>query len=167
MRLVFKEDIPFRKTVFLEKSFHPELQFSITDKRWAKENGMRFITAIDEESGKVVGDLMFITIPNLITYADDSETESFDDGLGPWLNKNAVYFYSIAVDPKHRRKGIGTALKQYTYDLLRKEGVEWVVGHAKHDGSLQMNQKFGIELHQTFENWYNTGEPVTLYSKKL
>ena len=84
-----------------------------------------------------------------------------------------VYLMTLSVLQAYRRMGIGAALLQELLDRLSKshKQVKEVVlhVHTPNEGAVAFYQRFGFEVVETLDNYYNNLEPKSAYylRKKL
>lgn len=165
MKIKFLHDFPIAESLCFEKVYPENLQFEEKDKQDLKDEGAKFITMIDEDTGNLIGESYYIALDAMRDWPADEE--QMEDGLEPWYGKNCVYIYSTTILPEYQRNGFGSILKAYVLGLITKEGYCYVLGHARVNGSIQLNELFGAKREQPFQNWYETGETYFLYSLGL
>jgi len=143
----------------MEECFHPNLRGSLYLKRetlkycchtvWLFANG----ELIGETYGAQVSELLLHdSLPGLDTVRIDKD--------------KTIYIYSTAIRPAWQGEGLGKILKAYSLGLLRGY-FKTVLGHAKEGASIALNQFFGAEIKQRFDNWYDTGQPYYFYKMDL
>jgi hypothetical protein len=165
MILKFVHNIPVEESMVFESIYPENLSMSLEDKKELAEEGAEFVYLKDGETGELIGETYFLPL-DLMQDWDADEHQDYD-GLDPFYGKEAVYCYSNTILPKFQKQGFGGILKSYMLGYLRAEGWKIVVGHARHNGSLQLNKSFGAEAVEHIDDWYQTAEMVTLYKQEL
>lgn len=165
MKLSFVHNLPLAETMQFEEIYPTNLQLDIEVKQWIKDNGGEFIYMKDEDTGIIIGETYFIPVDEL-EYEEPTELQ-LEDGLDGWYGKNALYVYSTSILPEYQKQGLGKVLKSYFYGFIKTSQYDYVIGHARRNGSIQLNEFFGAEVIDEFENWFQTGETVSMYKKAL
>lgn len=165
MKIKFIENFPLEKSLVFESIYPENLQFELGDKQDLKNSGATFITMIDEESGEPIGESYYLELDLMEDWEEDEHQK--EDGLGNWYGKKCAYIYSTTILPPYQGKRYGAILKSFVLGRIKKEGYDFVLGHARENGSIQLNEFFGGKREEKFEDWYKTGETYFLYSIKL
>jgi ribosomal-protein-alanine N-acetyltransferase len=79
------------------------------------------------------------------------------------------HILAIAVDPNHRRQGIGSILMEVVTDKLRREGAEeiWLEVRVSNTGAIQFYKKLGFEKKGYIPHYYSDGEDAIILKKYL
>jgi len=79
------------------------------------------------------------------------------------------HIYSIAVDPKFRRRGIGTTLMREILKRFAEMGVEAVYLECRRSNIVAQRfyRKFGFKMVSVIANYYNDGEDAIVFKKDL
>lgn len=165
MKLSFVHNLPLSETMQFEDVYPQNLKLDLEFKQWIKDNGGEFIYMKDEDMGNIIGETYFIPVDEL--EAEESSELQLEDGLDEWYGKNALYVYSTTILPEYQKQGLGRILKAYFYGFIKTSQYDYVIGHARRNGSIELNEFFGAEVIGEFENWFQTGETVTMYKKSL
>lgn len=165
MRIKFTKDISLEDSLVFEKVYPENLQWDLESKQELKDDGTEFLYMVDGENGALIGEAYFLPLDIMEDW--DPDEEQLEDGLGPWYGKNAIYPFSTTILSEYQNKGYGKMLKAYCLGLWKARGYDYAVGHARDGASLSLQEFFGAEVVNQFDNWYNCNEVYYLYMQKL
>lgn len=157
MKINFIHNIPLIETMCFEKVYPENLQLDLEEKKELLDSGAEFIYLVDKDTGNLIGETYFISLNKL---------EEEIEGTTKFRGQNCAYVYSTTILPEYQGKRYGAILKGYFYGYIKNK-FDFVLGHARHNGSVQLNELFGAEIIDTFDNWYDTGERYYLYKRYL
>lgn len=131
-----------------------------------------------EEGGQVVGYILVgLRIPSLLSRLERqtrrlfrrggergggrSEEEDLDLKIGHIMN--------LAVDPAHRRRGLGSGLLQAGLDHLRRLGAQRVELEVRthNRAAICLYRKFGFTVERLIKHYYSNGDDAYLMRKSL
>lgn len=69
---------------------------------------------------------------------------------------DTLYITSVAVHPKWRGKGLGTALQREARAWAGRQGYKRVAAHLRQGVATKLSAFY--ETYGSFDNWYDTGE---------
>ncbi len=84
----------------------------------------------------------------------------------PRQSKGVVWIATIAVDPRFRRRGIGSALMLACEERARLPIMKLSV-RISNQGAISMYQKLGYQTSDIWQAYYNDGEDGLVMTKKL
>lgn len=165
IRLAFTDRWPLRETLVFERRYHPNLAYSLGDKRaLLREAGVLVVWMYEPgRQRRLIGESYGAPVRVFLGEDDD---EGKDD-VRPFAKERVLYVYSTTVLPQDEGRGFGRILKAYLLGRAVEAGYRWVVGHAKEGASVALNQRFGAKLGRRHPNWADTGEPYRFYALKL
>jgi GNAT superfamily N-acetyltransferase len=73
-------------------------------------------------------------------------------------NSKVIYIFSIVINPEYQGKGYGKQLLWEFIKTAKAKGYDYVAGHFRQNGSLQLIKKFGAKEEGVYHNWENIGE---------
>lgn len=113
-----------------------------------------FIVA--EENGEVVGYIMCRI-----------ETGLSNFGFGGFIKKGHIV--SVAVMPKHRRKGIGQALVEKAMEGMRLYNAKncFLEVRVTNLPAISLYKKLGFKIIRTIHGYYSDGEDAYLMSREI
>lgn len=86
-------------------------------------------------------------------------------------NERRLYIMTLGCLFTYRRLGIGTAMLEYVLDCASKKGIDNIYLHVQinNTGAIEFYKKFGFEIVDTKEGYYNKIEPSSalVLKKKL
>ncbi|MFH1237780.1 MAG: GNAT family N-acetyltransferase [Candidatus Aenigmatarchaeota archaeon] len=132
------------ENVFPEAIRTPEEDYADT----VKENGS--IAKVALLDSQYVG--------NIFGYAllpEDLESHGLHDVP---QDAKVIYIFNVVVNPEYQGKGIG---KQLLWEFIRTakdRGYDYIAGHFRQNGSLQLIKKLGAKEEGVYHNWENMGE---------
>lgn len=165
MKIKFTAEISIEDSIVFEKVYPENLQWDAPAKQELKDDGVEFMYMVNAETNELIGEVYYIALDKMKDW--DADEEQLDDGLEPYYDKNMMYCFSNTILPKFQKQGYGKILKAWFLGYSKGEGFELTIGHARPEGSLQLNESFGAEVVRTFETWYGLNENVYLYLQKL
>ena len=150
MRITFKFKYPISKTMAFEMEYHPNLRFTLQEKKSLLRRAIVIWMFVD---GELVGETYGIPLSQM-------GPAERPEGTPP--DPAAIYCYSNTILGKFKGKGYGTILKAA---FLGRASAQFarVYGHARPGASQALNKKFGARMLVTHKNWYRTGEDYRLY----
>ncbi len=161
MNIKFTKYVSLEDSLVFEKVYAENLQSDLQEKQELKDDGIEFVYLVDGETGALIGETYFIPLDKMKDWpADEAQP---DEGLDEYYGTNAMYVYSTTILPKYQGKGYGKILKAYYLGLCASRGFDYSIGHARFNGSIQLNQSFGAKIVGEFSDWYKTGETYFLY----
>ena len=108
----------------------------------------------EEEIHEIITDKGAITLFGFI----DGEYFGNVYGCQEQSPSDAIYIYNIAVKDEFQGMGLGSKLMAEFIKKARERNYKSILGHFRHNGSLQIAKKFGaIEL-DIIPDWDGTGE---------
>jgi GNAT superfamily N-acetyltransferase len=152
MFITFKYDLPLMDTTQFEAIYPDALQMDLPEKQVLRD-------AIDSVfvwmfiDGECIGEAYGVPLKSL-----DEPVEGLADA-----DQNAMYCYSNTILPDYQGKGLGKLLKAHWLGLVKGSGFATVYGHARPNGSQQLNDTFSVQWLGNFSDWYGTGETYKLY----
>lgn len=152
MRITFKFKYPIARTMAFELEHHPNLRFTLDEKRWLLKDA---ITIWMFDGKKLVGE----------TYGVSLGTDK-DMPPGCPRDPEAIYCYSNTILERYKGKGYGTILKAAFIGHVSNK-FRTIYGHARPGASQALNRKFGAKFLRIYKNWYETGEDYRLYILEL
>ena len=84
----------------------------------------------------------------------------------PRQSNGVVWIATIAVDPRFRRRGIGSALMLACEERVRLPLMKLSV-RISNEGAINMYQKLGYQTSDIWQRYYNDGEDGLIMTKKL
>ena len=84
----------------------------------------------------------------------------------PRQSNGAVWIATIAVDPRFRRRGIGSALMLACEERVRLPIMKLSV-RISNEGAISMYEKLGYQTSDIWQAYYNDGEDGLVMTKKL
>ena len=165
MRIKFTNDVSLEDSLVFESIYPENLQWDLEGKQELKDDGTEFLYMVDGDTGALIGEAYFLPLDTMEEWPADEEQA--EDGLGPWYGKNAIYPFSTTILTEYQNKGYGKLLKSYCLGLWKARGYDYAVGHARDGASMKLQEYFGAEVVETFDNWFLTGETYYLYSQKI
>jgi len=165
MEIKFTNEVSLEDSLVFEKVYPENLQWDLNGKQELKDDGTEFLYMVDGDSGELIGEAYFLPLDTMKDWPPDEE--QLEDGLEPYYGHNAMYAFSTTILPEYQGKGYGRLLKAYCLGLWKARGYDLAVGHARYGASLALQQSFGAEVVETFDNWFLTGETYYLYSQKI
>jgi GNAT superfamily N-acetyltransferase len=165
MKIKFTKDVSLEDSLAFEVIYAENLQYDLAGKQELKDDGIEFVYLVDGDTGAVIGESYFIPLASLKDWPPEEDQP--DEGLEPYYDKNAMYCYSTTILPEYQGKGYGAILKSYYLGLCAARGFDYSIGHARFNGSIQLNQSFGAKIVGEFSDWYKTGEVYYLYVQEL
>jgi len=152
MKITFKYDLPLTETMQFEDIYPEELQMDLVEKQELRDGkGSIFVWMFVDNV--CVGEAYGVPLSSL-----DEVVEGLSDA-----DPRAMYCYSNTVLPEYQGKGWGKMLKSHWLGLVKGKGFSTIYGHARPNGSQQLNDDFGVQWLEDFPDWYGTGETYKLY----
>lgn len=165
MRIKFTSDVSLEDSLVFESVYPENLQWDLEGKQELKDDGTEFLYMVDADTGELIGEAYFLPLDTMKDWSADEEQP--EDGLGPYYGKNAMYAFSTTILPAYQGKGYGRLMKSYCLGYWKGNGFNLAVGHARDGASLFLQEFFGAEVVERFDNWYQTGETYNLYLQQL
>ncbi len=155
----FTSHVPVEHTMFFEDAFSESLALSLQDKREALKTAIaRWMYVGSRLVGETYGYRMQDVDEPIPGVTDE------DNRLDPrWDPVRDCYLYSTGIAETFQGMGYGKILKAHFLGVLAAMGFRNVVGHARKNGSLQLNQRFGAEVLSEHSDWFDSGETYWLY----
>jgi len=138
------EGCDLQKLLEIEKSCFGDRRFDQEYVEWILRNAS-CVTLVERTENAVAGSLML------------------------FLRPPKAKILSIGVLPRHRRKGIATALMESAEALARGRGVTYIdleVG-VENEGPSAFYRKLGYQIVERLEGYYSWGEDAFLMAKGL
>jgi ribosomal-protein-alanine N-acetyltransferase len=90
-------------------------------------------------------------------------------GLPVDLDERRGHIMNLAVDPRHRGRGIGQALLREGLDYLRVLGAETVELEVRvgNEAAIKLYEKYGFRIKERLPGYYGPGEDGLLMVKLL
>lgn len=154
MHITFRFKYPLSKTMDFEKEYHPNLRFTLAEKKSLLRRAIVLWMFVD---GELVGETYGIPISKM-------GPAERPEGTPP--DPEAIYCYSNTILGKFKDRGYGTILKAAFLGRASAQFVR-VYGHARPGASQALNKKFGARMLMTHKNWYGTGEDYRLYVLRI
>lgn len=128
-----------------------------------------------EEGGRVVGYILVgLRIPSLLSRLERQTRRLFRRGGGgdqpeedPDLKVGHIM--NLAVDPAHRRRGLGSGLLRAGLDYLRQLGARRVELEVRthNRAAICLYRKFGFTVERLIRHYYSNGDDAYLMQKSL
>ena|SRR5208283_623890 len=156
MIITFKYDLPLMDTLQFEAVYPDELQMDLSEKQALRDaDGSIFVWLfVDSEC---IGEAYSVPLSSL-----DEPVEGLDDA-----DRKAMYCYSNTILTEYQGRGWGKILKAHWLGLVKGANFSTIYGHARPNGSWQLNSSFGVKWLGDFPNWYGTGETYKLYKLEI
>ena len=152
MKITFKYDLPLNETMQFEAIYPDELQMDLVEKQELRDaKGSIFVWMFVDDV--CVGEAYGVPLSSL-----DEAVEGLADA-----DPRAMYCYSNTIMPDYQGKGWGKILKAHWLGFVKGAGFSLICGHARPNGSQQLNDDFGVQWLGDFPDWYGTGETYRLY----
>lgn len=151
MKITFSDKVPIKRTMCIERLFHPNLAMSYRDK-------LHVLNQADLAVWMFIDNVLMGEAYGVSPSRFDEEIE----GLAVFKqNKNVTYLYSIAIAERFQGKGLGKILMSYYLGVVT--GFDRIVlGHFLEGPSDFLAQTFGGEFVKKFPNWYGTDRTAIL-----
>lgn len=156
MKITFRYDLTPTETQQFESAYPDELQMDIPEKQ-ALQDAKYSIFVWLFVDGECIGEAYGVPLKSL-----DEPVE----GLAG-VDQSAMYCYSNTILPEYQGKGWGRLLKAHWLGLVKGSGFSTIYGHARPNGSQQLNNSFGVQWLEDFPDWYGTGETYKMYRMEL
>ena len=80
---------------------------------------------------------------------------------------NTAHIMILAVDPEFQRKGIGTKIMDYSFDIIKKTSIKIIRLEVKTTNipAIKFYKKLGFEIKATFENYYEDNSSAFIMVK--
>lgn len=163
--------VPLEETMIFETMYHENLQFSLEEKSELFLKGVRPIYLMKDYEGDLP------TKSNLVgeTYGIDMDClEEPIEGITEDLLAKfkatpllSAYVYSTTIITPYQNMGLGKIIKAALLGYYSSSSYQHVFGHCRNGASMSLNQYFGADMIQHFDDWYGTGERYWLYHLKL
>jgi len=154
-RITFKYDLPICDTMQFEEVYPEQLQMDLPEKQELRDAiGSIFVWMFIDDV--CIGEAYGVPLASL--------TEPIE-GLAN--AGDAMYCYSNTILTEYQGKGWGRILKAHWLGLVKGSGYSTIYGHARPNGSQQLNDSFGVKWLGGFPDWYETGETYELYRLEI
>ena len=148
MLITFRFHYPISRTMMFEKEHHPNLRFTLREKRQFLKNAM---TIWMFDHGAIVGETYGVALNGLNGMPEGCPRDS-----------KSIYCYSTTILSRYQGRGYGKILKAAF--IGRAACHFWrIYGHARRGPSQKLNKSFGARFSKLYKNWYETGENYRLY----
>jgi hypothetical protein len=152
MLITFRFKYPISRTMVFEKEYHPNLQFSLREKRQLLKNA---ITIWMFNRGIIVGESYGVPL---------NQIGEIPEGCPH--DPKSIYCYSTTILSRYQGNGYGRILKAAFIGRVARD-FHTIYGHARPGASQTLNKSFGARLRRTYKDWYGTGEDYRLYVLSL
>lgn len=100
---------------------------------------------------------------------EDGELAGFLCGFLSQTNPDEAYVHFVGVDPERRGEGIGRALYERFFDVVRRDGrtVVRAVTAPTNADSVAFHRELGFEVERVAENYDGRGGDRVLLEKRL
>jgi hypothetical protein len=163
MEIEFIEGLPLEETTDFEKEHSSDIQLSVSDKQELKNAGAVFLYLRNKQTKELIAETYFIEVDNLGKLSEKLQVPGIEE---KYIGKNGIYCYSNTTLSKYQRMGFGRKLKLHFLQLAKEMGYEFVIGHARRNGSIELNLSCGAEKLYECPDWSN-GETYDFYYQKL
>jgi GNAT superfamily N-acetyltransferase len=163
MKVEFIEGLPFEKAKVFEDEHSSDIRLSILDKQELKNMGAVFFYLRDKNTKDLIAETYYIEVDNLEKLSKHLQVPGIE---AKWIGKNGIYCYSNTTLSPFKKQGFGKQLKKYFLNQAKEKGYEFVIGHARRNGGIELNLSLGAEKLHECPNWSN-GETYEFYYQKL
>jgi hypothetical protein len=160
MEVEFIEGLPLEETMIFEGEH--SIQLSKDQKQELKNAGAIFLYLRDAETKELVSETYYIKVDDMEKLSRDLQAEGSEE----WKGKNAVYCYSNTTLTRYQRQGFGGMLKDYFLKQAKDKGYDFVIGHARRNGSIKLNLSSGAIIIREYPNW-DGSETYDFYYRNL
>ena len=165
IKIKFIQDVSLKDSLIFDEEYPENLKFDLETKQGLKNDGCEFFYMVNAETNELIGETCFLPLDTMQDWGP--EEEQLEDGLEPFYGRNAMYCYSNTILGKYQKQGYGKLLKAWFLGYAKAKRFDLIVSHARDNGSIKLNLSFGAEIIQSFNNWFQTGETVYLYTQKI
>lgn len=152
MLIAFRFRYPISRTMAFEKEYHPNLRFSLREKRELLKDAIA-IWMFDQ--GRIVGESYGVPLNRIREIPE-----------GCPRDPKSIYCYSTTILSGYQGRGYGKILKAAFIGRVARD-FRIIYGHARPGASQALNKSFGARLGETYKDWYGTGEDYRLYVLSL
>jgi hypothetical protein len=155
MIITFKTNVPLGETMLFEEEYFENLQMDLQEKSEILKSSIVVWLLVNNQ---LVGEAYGVSLDF------DEEIEGTQAFKG---RSDVIYCYSNTIIKGFQRSGLGSILKAYWLGMVKQAGFSVVIGHARPNGSQELNKKFGAKMGDVFYDWYGTKENYIMYQLDL